>query len=118
MSPTPTVKRPSAPRDRRAHPRFPASFPFRYKLGRSHGEGVVGNVSSGGFFVRTDRILPAGKRIHLFVDWPAQLESGLRLQLAITGRILRGTSSGAAIQVLRYRAQPHPDPSEAGPVHG
>ena len=122
MFPTPAVKRLSAPRDRRAHPWFPASFPFRYQLGRSRGAGVVCKVSSGGFFVRTDRILPVGKRIRLFVDWPARLETGPELRLVITGAILGSTSKGAAIQLLNYKIQPSLDPSasssEAGPVHG
>jgi hypothetical protein len=122
MSPTPTLKRNLTIPDRRSNPRFPVSVRAAYAIGRHHGAGVIRNVSSGGFFMRMDRILPIGRPIRLLLDWPAKLEHAVPLQLAVKGRILRSTVDGTAIELLSYEtrlpASPASSPSPAGPVNG
>lgn len=122
MSPTPTLRRNLTTPDRRSNPRFPVCVPAAYAIGRYHGNGVIRNVCSRGFFLRTDRILPVGRPIRLILDWPAKLEHGLTLQLAVKGKILRSTAEGTAIELLAYEsrlpATPASSPSPAGPVNG
>ena len=122
MSPTPTLKRNLPTPDRRSNPRFPVSVPAAYAIGRYRGNGVIRNVSSRGFFLGTDRILPVGRPIRLLLDWPAKLDHGLTLQLAVKGKVLRSTAEGTAVELLGYEsrlpATPASTPSSAGPVNG
>jgi PilZ domain-containing protein len=121
MSPTPTLKRNLSVPDRRSSPRFPVSVPTAYATGRHRGQGVIRNVSSGGFFIRMDRVLTAGRPIRLLFDWPTRLEHGLTLQLAVKGKVLRSTRDGTAVELLSYEtrlpAGPASSPSAAGPVN-
>jgi hypothetical protein len=51
-------------------------------------------------FLKTDQLLPVGKRIQVFINWPV-LQRG-PLQLVLTGRVLRSDEAGAAVIKLRY----------------
>ena len=121
MSPTPTLKRKLSTLDRRSNPRFPMSVRATYVVGRHRGNGVIRNVSSGGFFVRIDRILPVGRPIRLLLDWPAKLGHGHTLQLAVKGRVLRSTGEGTAIELLSYETRVPANPASSlnptGPVN-
>lgn len=121
MSPTPTLKRNLPVPDRRSNPRFRMSVRATYSLGRHRGRGVIRNVSSGGFFIQIDQILPVGKPIQLLFDWPAKLGHGATLQLAVKGKVLRSTADGTAIELLSYETRVPVNPalssSPAGPVN-
>lgn len=121
MSPTPTLRRRLSTPERRSNPRFPMSVTATYVIGRHRGNGVIRNVSSGGFFIRTDRILPVGRPIRLLFDWPAKLDHGHTLQLAVKGKVLRSTGDGTAIGLLSYQtrvpAHPAASSSPAGAVN-
>jgi len=99
LSGTPTVRRFAA--NRRRTVRNAVSAPLRFQIGHDRGTGVVSNVSTGGLFFKTDRMLPVGKRIQLVIDWPAKLETG-DLRLEVSGKVLRSTAAGTALKVLRY----------------
>ena len=100
MSPAPRPR--FAPYERRQHQRFPIAAQAQYTLTGTRGRAVTSDISSGGVFVKTDRILPLGKQIQLLVDWPALLDQRCPLRLVIVGRILRSDDVGTAIGIIRY----------------
>lgn len=102
MSPTPTLQRTLATRDRRCNPRFRISIQTEYTVGRLQGEGVVRNISGGGMFLQIDRALPVGEPLSLLIDWPAKLNGKLRLRLSVKGKVLRSSVDGTAVEVLGY----------------
>ena len=52
-------------------------------MGCDRGSAVTGDISSGGIFVKADRLLPVGKRVHLYIDWPAVLDDHAALRLVV-----------------------------------
>src|ERR1700732_2538322 len=53
--------------------RFPVKLPVRYKVGGELGWGELVNISSSGALFTTERTLPLGKRVELWINWPALL---------------------------------------------
>lgn len=102
MSPAPSLRFGKAPHERRHHQRFPITAQAQYVLTGIRGQGVTSDISSGGVFLKTDRILPVNKQIQLFVDWPALLDQRCPLRLVITGKTLRSDANGTAIGIIRY----------------
>ena len=110
MSPTPTPRNRAAvePRvrqravERREHVRFPISMPAEYVLGCVRGSAVTCDLSSGGIFVKADRLLPIGKRVDLYIDWPAVLDDRAALRLVVKGLVLRSGWRGSAIRIAHY----------------
>ena len=86
-------------RQRRRNPIFARS---EYILAGNRGQATTVNISSGGVFLKTDQLLPVGKRIQVFINWPVLLDQRRPLQLVITGRVLRSDEAGAAVRKLRY----------------
>jgi hypothetical protein len=105
MSPTPTLQRTLATRDRRCNLRFRISTSAEYTIGRLHGKGVIRNISGGGIFIQVGRTLPVGRLLELLIDWPAKLDGKLRLQLSVKGKVLRSTADGTAVEVLGYECR-------------
>lgn len=89
-------------RDRRSALRFPFSASLKYELDGRIGAAVTLNMSSGGIGLQADSILPAGKSIRLFMNWPAELDGRLPLSLVIDGKVLRSTLSSTAVTISRY----------------
>lgn len=102
MSPAPSLKFGQAPYERRHHQRFPIAAQTQYVLTGIRGQAVTSDISSGGVFMKTDRILPVDKQVQLFIDWPAMLDQRCPLRLVIVGRVLRSGESGTAIGIIRY----------------
>jgi hypothetical protein len=88
--------------DRRSQQRFPIFIYLRYIVSGVEGEGRTLNISSNGALIQVPLRLPTGRRIRLFLDWPARLEDRIPLQLVVNGTILRSTAMGTAIAILRY----------------
>ena len=105
MSPTPTPKRTVASPDRRHNTRFRISVPVKYTTGRLRGEGVTRDVSNGGVFIKTDRVLPIGQSVKLLIDWPSKFDTGRALCFVLSGKILRSTTTGTAVVIVRHRCQ-------------
>ena len=105
MSPTPTLQRTLATRDRRCNLRFRISTPAEYTIGRLHGKGMIRNISGEGVFIQIGRTLPIGKRLELLIDWPAKLDGKLRLRLSVSGKVIRSTADGTAVEVLGYECR-------------
>jgi hypothetical protein len=105
MSPTPTLQRTLATRDRRCNLRFRITAPAEYTLGPIHGACVISNISASGVFIQTPCTLPIGRRLELLIDWPAKLDGNLRLQLSVKGKVLRSTAEGTAVEILGYECR-------------
>jgi uncharacterized protein (TIGR02266 family) len=56
--------------ERRAHFRFPTHLEVRFASGDELRSAFLGNISDGGIFVATDRPLPAGTPLRLFITVP------------------------------------------------
>lgn len=102
MSPAPSLRFEKAPYERRRHQRFPINAQSQYILTGIRGQAVTADISSGGVFLKTNEILPVGKQIQVFVDWPALLDQRCPLRLVIVGKTLRSDATGTAIGIIRY----------------
>lgn len=101
MSPAPrSLKRDSG--ERRDRRRFDFSSPLRYILSGIEGQGQTINISSVGVLIQVPQKLPPHRRIILYIDWPAKLDSRILLQLVIKGRTVRGTGTLVAIAIQSY----------------
>jgi hypothetical protein len=93
--------------DRRATDRFPIQNDLRYKVmeGKAiqiDGRGRTRDMSSGGILFSMEARLPAGYRVELSVDWPAQLNETCGLKLVALGKIVRSDAETAAMQIEQY----------------
>ena len=88
--------------DRRHRARFSIAMRAEYVLGGDRGSAVTCDISSGGIFVKADRLLPVGKQVHLYIEWPAVLDDGTALRLVVKGRVLRSGWRGSAISMGQY----------------
>ena len=100
MSPAPGLR--FVPYERRQHQRFPITAQSQYILAGNRAKATTLDISSGGVFLKTDKVLPVGKAIQVLIDWPALLEQRCPLRLVITGKILRSDQAGTAIGIVRY----------------
>ena len=89
-------------RERRQQQRFPISARSRYLLDGSRGSATTVNISSGGVCLKTDKALPVGRKIQVWIDWPALLEQRCPLRLVIVGDVLRSGPAETAVQIKRY----------------
>lgn len=93
--------------ERRETDRFPIESDLRYRLMlgkrvQTEGAGRTRNMSSGGALFTVESRLPAGHRVEVTVDWPAQLHDGCGLKLVACGRVVRSDAQIAAIQIEKY----------------
>ena len=80
--------------DRRSDRRYDMQLPVRYRLLRGsrvlyEGAGSTVNVSRGGVSFQTERFLPSGLSIQLWIDWPVPHRGREPMVLRLAGRILR-----------------------------
>jgi hypothetical protein len=93
--------------ERRAKKRFPIERPVRYRFlyGASLGQvasGVAVDASSNGIWIETEQSLRVGDPLELLIDWPAQLDGLVPLQLVTAGCVVRVSGNRAAVSVERY----------------
>lgn len=100
MSPAPSRK--FAPYERRRHQRFPITARSQYILAGIREQATTLDISSGGVFLKTEKILPVGKQIEVLIDWPALLDDRCPLRLVIAGKVLRSDQAGTAVGIIRY----------------
>ena len=100
MSPAPSLR--FAPYERRQHQRFPITAQSQYILAGTKGQATTTDISSGGVFLKTEKILPVGKQIQVLIDWPALLDQRCPLRLVIVGKVLRSAEGGTAVGIIRY----------------
>lgn len=95
------------PAERRANVRYPFALELRYTTSRRHsplktGTGRTIDLSSSGLRFIADRALPAGQVIEVYIDWPALLDGGVRLQLIIWGSVIRANGTEIALQIQKH----------------
>ena len=93
--------------ERRSKKRFVIERPVRYRLlyGASIGQVASGHAldaSSSGIWMQTDQELRVGDPLELLVDWPAQLNGVVPLQLVTAGCVVRVKGKRAAVSIERY----------------
>ena len=95
-------------REWRAAIRFPLALPLRYSvlhrgMGRTEtGSGQTIDVSSAGLRFMTDRLLPPGLYVELFMDWPVLLDGRVEVQLVMSGNVVRSNGTETAVQIYRH----------------
>jgi len=77
-------------------------LPVRYKIGGLSGWGELVNISSSGALFTTERALPLGGRVELWIDWPALLLETVHLKLVARGLIVRVQAGRAAVKIATH----------------
>jgi hypothetical protein len=90
--------------ERRHAVRFPIRCDIRYRVLGKQGRAGTGtgrtiNISSKGVLFRTERRLPVGGRIEVWINWPLRLNDRCALNLVVHGRIVRHEQDMAAVQI-------------------
>src|SRR3954453_21127639 len=93
--------------ERRAKIRFGIERPVRYRLlyGASIGQVASGravDASSNGVLLESETQLNVGDPLELLIDWPAQLNGDVPLQLVTAGCVVRVAGNRCAVSVERY----------------
>jgi hypothetical protein len=96
------VQNPAA-KSKRRQQRFPISIPVKYIVRKVAGEGVTCDIGSDDLLIKTECVLPKGRRIELSLNWPATFDGRLPLRLDIQGKILWSSDTGTAVKILRYQ---------------
>jgi hypothetical protein len=93
--------------ERRAKKRFAIERPVRYRFlyGASLGQVATGlalDASSNGIWLEAEHELRIGDPLELLIDWPAQLNGLVPLQLVTAGCVVRVLGNKAAVSIERY----------------
>jgi hypothetical protein len=64
--------------------------------------GEVVNISSKGLLFKATEALVPGEMVTAFIDWPADLDRRVQLQLVVEGQAVRRTDDCNAIRIERY----------------
>ena len=88
--------------ERRQHQRFPITVQAQCILAGDGAQPTPLDISSGGVFLKTDRILQLGESIQVLIDWPLPLDRRCPLPLVIVGKVLRSNWAGTAVEIMRY----------------
>jgi hypothetical protein len=93
--------------ERRAKKRFTIERPVRYRFlyGASLGQVASGraiDASSNGIWIEAEHELRIGDPLELLIDWPAQLNGAVPLQLVTAGCVIRVVGRRAAVSIERY----------------
>jgi hypothetical protein len=102
MSPALDLTASSAASERRRHRRYRISTAAQVFFSDTHRHTVTIDISSGGVLLKSDGLLPIGRRVQLLLDWPAFLNDRCALRLAIEGKVLRSNPAGTAVEIVRY----------------
>jgi hypothetical protein len=90
--------------ERRAGVRFcldlTVSYAIEGNLGARSGRTI--DLSSSGISFVADRPLQIGQVLKLSIDWPVPLDGGVRLQLVMSGDIVRTDGTMTALQIRRH----------------
>jgi hypothetical protein len=102
------VRKPKSPNsERRASTRFALALEVRYAIsGRrppmDTGSGRTIDLSSSGLSFTADRPLLTGQALDVSIDWPVLLNGGTKLQLTISGLVVRTSGRATALQIRRH----------------
>jgi hypothetical protein len=88
--------------------RFPITEEVKYRVIDRHGEGQDGvgvtvDMGRGGFLFTTSAPPAMGRLLEVSVNWPVALDGTCLLKLVAVGRVVRTSSSMAAVKIERYQ---------------
>jgi hypothetical protein len=66
------------------------------------GSGRTIDLSSSGLSFPADRSLETGQKLDVSIDWPALLDGGVKLQLIVSGVVVRTAGTATALQIRRH----------------
>jgi hypothetical protein len=98
---------PNSDVERRANTRFAMTLEVRYTVLGGHGPAKVGSgrtidLSSSGLRFIADKPLLTGQRIEVYIDWPARLYGDVKLQLVVSGVVIRTSETKVALEIDRH----------------
>ncbi len=88
--------------ERRRHRRFPTAIEAKWIAEGIRGTAAVHDLSSGGIFLRPERVMSVGAEITVVIDWPAQVPGRGGLALVIEGTVVRSDDAGTAIAIRQH----------------
>ena len=93
--------------DRRKDRRYSIHLDLRWKLIRRRrvletGVGQTVDLSSGGILFVSGRTLPVGLNVELAITWPVLLRNEAPMQLIVSGRIVRTSPGGTAVEMAQH----------------
>jgi PilZ domain len=102
----------SANRERRASTRFPLTMDLRYTIPGCHGPAEMGSahtvdVSSSGLSFTSDKPLLVGQRLEVSLDWPVLLDGYIKLQLVLSGVVVRRDGLMIALEIRQHDFRTH-----------
>jgi hypothetical protein len=94
-------------REKRSSIRFPLVRDVRFKRLSTRNSAEIGrgqtiDISSKGVYFTSEMSLSVGERLELSINWPAQLDQKLPLQLVTLGRVVRSDACRYAMAIERY----------------
>ncbi len=88
--------------ERRRHRRFPTVIEASWIAEGIRAKAAVRNLSSGGVFLKPERVMSVGAEITVVIDWPAPIPGRGLLTLVIEGRVVRSDDAGTAIAIRQH----------------
>jgi CheY-like chemotaxis protein len=93
--------------ERRASTRFPLTLEVRFAVSERRGlvetgSGRTIDLSSSGLSFIADRPMLTGQKLVVAIDWPAQFDGGVRIQLIISGVVVRTNGTATALEIRRH----------------
>lgn len=109
--------------ERRASIRFALSLAVGYSVSdrrvpAKEGTGRTIDLSSSGLSFTTDGPLLTGQRLKASIDWPGLLDGRTRLQLVMSGVVVRADSTVIAVRIKRHQFRTRRVGPKAGPLGG
>ena len=91
--------------ERRASTRFALTLEVRYAIwgarGPVEGSGRTIDLSGSGLSFTADRPLETRQQLDVSIDWPVLLDGGVKLQLIVSGVVVRTDGTATALQIRR-----------------
>jgi hypothetical protein len=97
----------AASQERRAATRFALSLDVSYTVVDRRaivrtGSGRTIDLSSSGLSFTTSQPPLPGQKLEMSIDWPVLLDGAIRLQLVISGVVVRTTKAAAVLQIQKH----------------
>jgi hypothetical protein len=94
--------------ERRGSIRFALTLEVNYaaadlRLPVKSGTGRTIDLSSSGLSFTAERPLPIGERLKVSIDWPVLLDGATKLQLALSGVVVRTNGTTVGLQIKRHQ---------------